>query len=95
MTEPGPNAAPRYRTQSRDTSVWADRLMFEHLRTLSPRESLELCMEACRAMDDMLVAGIRRDHPHADEAEVDLRLAVTKYGADVVESFTGRKLPVT
>jgi hypothetical protein len=99
MTEPHRTPAPhsversRYRTQSEDTSVWADRLLFEHLQTLDPRDSLRLCMEACRTMDELLIAGLRRDHPNADDEEIEFRLAVTKYGADVVEQCTGRRLP--
>ncbi len=95
MNEADPNSTQRTRnprTQSADTSAWADRVLFDHLRTLSPRESLELCMEACRTMDELLVAGLRRDHPKADDDEIEFRLAVTKYGADVVEAFTGRRL---
>lgn len=98
MTEP--NTIPphsekptSYRTQSEDTSVWADRLLFERLRTLSSRESLRLCMEACRTMDELLIAGLRRDLPTADDEEIEFRLALTKYGADIVEKFTGRRLP--
>jgi hypothetical protein len=69
------------------------RLLFEHLRTLDPRESLRLCMEACRTMDELLIAGLRRDHPSADDEEIEFRLAVTKYGAEIVEACTGRRLP--
>ena len=93
MTDPAPKPSSRYRTQSADTSEWADRLLFDHLRTLSPRESMRMCMEACRTMDELLIAGLRRDHPNADDEEIELRLAVTKYGADLVEQFTGRRLP--
>ncbi len=95
MTEPAPDSTQlsrKDRTQSADTSVWADRLLFDHLRTLDARESLELCMEACRTMDELLVAGLRCDHPHADDEEIEFRLTVQKYGADVVEACTGRRL---
>lgn len=101
MTEshrtPTPHAAEpsRYRTPSEDTSEWADRLLFEHLRTLDARQSLRLCMEACRTMAELLVAGLRRDHPNADDEEIEFRLAVTKYGAEVVEQCTGRRLSGT
>ena len=95
MTDPAPTPSSRYRTQAEDTSEWADRLLFDHLRTLGPRESMRMCMEACRTMDELLIAGLRRDHPHADDEEIEFRLAVTKYGADVLEQCTGRRLPGT
>ncbi|MBL8857782.1 MAG: hypothetical protein JNL28_04660 [Planctomycetes bacterium] len=99
MTDPKDKPAGRvrdsalaYRTQAEDTSVWADRLLFEHLATLDARESLRMCTEACRTMDELLLVGLRRDHPGAEDDELEFRAAVLKYGAQVMEEFTGRRL---
>lgn len=86
-------SAALYRTQSEDTSVWADRLLFEHLSTLDARDTALQIAGACRMLEVVLRAGLRRDHPGADEAELDLRAAVQKYGPDVVSQLTGLALP--
>ena len=89
-----PGEAPAgYRTQSEDTSYWADRLLFDHLRRLGPVEKARLIDSACRMMDELLLAGLRQEYPQADEEELALRVAVRKYGAELVERFTGRTLP--
>jgi hypothetical protein len=90
---PSSEAPPGYRTQSEDTSYWAERLWFEHLRTLDPRESAALVGSACRMLDELLLAGLRREHPDAGEDELEWRVAARKYGPELVERFTGRTLP--
>jgi hypothetical protein len=90
---PPDQAPPGYRTQSADTSVWAERLLFEHLRALGPRETAAMIGEACRLMDELLLAGLRRDHPGEDQAMLALRAAHLKYGSRLVEQLTGRTLP--
>ncbi len=88
------NQAPSgYRTQSRDTSYWADRLMFSHLRALDPRATAALIGSACRLRDELLLIGLRREHPQADPDELRLRAAVLEYGAELMERLTGRTLP--
>jgi hypothetical protein len=84
-----------YRAQSEDTSEWADRAAFDELRKLDSRETAELIGMACRMMNDLVMIGLRRDHPHASEDELELRAAVLKYGPEFVERFTGRTLPPT
>lgn len=82
-----------YRTQSADTSVWAERLLFEHLRALGPQETAEMIGAACRMMDELLLAGLRRDHPGESAETLALRAAHLKYGSELMERFTGRTLP--
>lgn len=82
-----------YRTQSEDTSYWADRLLFEHLRTLDAPATAALIGSACRMQDELLLAGLRREHPEEGSEQLELRAAILKYGADLVERFTGRTLP--
>jgi hypothetical protein len=86
-------ATPSYRTQSEDTSAWADHLLFEQLRALDPRETVERIHAACRMMDQLLLAGLRREHPDANEDELELRAAALKYGVELVERLTGRTVP--
>jgi hypothetical protein len=90
---PSSEAPPGYRTQSEDTSYWAERLWFEHLRTLDARETAALVNSACRMLDELLLAGLRREHPNADDEELEWRAAARKYGREFVERFTGRTLP--
>lgn len=86
-------AMPGYRTQSEDTGAWADRMLFEQLRSLDPRETAERVHAACRMMDRLLLAGLRREHPDASEDELELRAAALKYGVELVERLTGRIVP--
>ena len=62
-----------YRPQSADTSLWAERRLFGHLRTLGPRETAAMIGAACRMMDEVLLAGLRRDHPGESEETLALR----------------------
>ena len=90
---PSARAPAGYRTQSEDTSYWADRKLFEYLRTLDPVATAALIGEACRLQDELLMAGLRREHPEESQEQLELRAAAQKYGAEFVERFTGRTLP--
>jgi hypothetical protein len=84
---------PGYRTQSEDTSYWADQVMFAHLRTLDPQATVAMIGSACAMMDDLLHIGLRREHPQAGEEELRLRAAVLEYGAELMQKLTGLTLP--
>jgi hypothetical protein len=86
-------APPGYRTQSEDTSYAAERLMFDRLRGLGSVETARWIDSACRMMDELLLAGLRRQFPGAGAEELELRAAVQKYGAELVERLTGRTPP--
>lgn len=83
---------PGYRTQSEDTSYWADQVMFAHLRTLDPQATAAMISSACAMMDELLFIGLRREHPKADEEELRLRAAVLEYGEELMYKLTGLTL---
>jgi len=76
---------PSYRTQSADTSVDAERALFERLRGLKPREKADLLRALNRSARELALAGLRSRHPEADEAELRVRLAEQYIGRDGVE----------
>ena len=76
---------PSYRTQSADTSVEAERALFERLRRLKPREKADLLRALNRSARELALAGLRSRHPEADEAELRMRLAEQYIGRDGVE----------
>jgi hypothetical protein len=88
-----PLPPPGYRTQSEDTSYWAERLLFDHWRALSPVEKAEIGRQACLALHQGLIAGLRVRHPNASDDELELRAAIAKYGADTMRRTTGLGLP--
>jgi hypothetical protein len=83
---------PGYRTQSPDTSYWAERLLFDHWRGLAPREKAEIVSALCRMTHRLSLIGLRQRHPHADEEELELRAAAQRLGRDVVERVARRRL---
>jgi len=78
-----------YRTQSIDTSVEADRLQFDLLRTLAPEQCVQRVWEANEWARSRALIGLRRHFPDAGERELELRFAALKYGRDTVLQFSG------
>lgn len=88
-----PRPVPGFRTQSRDTSFEAERLLFEHYRGLTPGEKLAVVGELCRAAEELALAGARLTHPAASEAELRLRAAMARLGPDVMRAAFGWSPP--
>jgi hypothetical protein len=63
-----------------DTTQRSDERYHALLRARLPHERLEAAMSLSRAVRALAEAGIRSRHPHADPAEVRVRLAVRLYG---------------
>ncbi len=78
-----------YRTQSRDTDARIERLLIEHLRSLSAVEKVALVRAACKAAETWTRAGLRLRHPDADEAELRLRAGAQRLGPEVVREVYG------
>jgi Rv0078B-related antitoxin len=66
-----------------DTSEKARAVYFERLRQMTPSERLALGAALWTAADSIQRAIIRRENPHADEAEIAFRLAVTRFGLEL------------
>jgi len=63
-----------YRPQSEDTTVEADRLMFDLYRRLTPAERCARVVAAARAGEALELAGVRLHEPGASDAEQRRRL---------------------
>ncbi len=76
-----------YRTQSRDTSIEAERFQIESLRSMTLPERGDRLRALCAAVERAAELGVRQRHPRATEAEVRLRLAALRYGAEVMKRW--------
>ena len=77
-----------YRPQASDLTPDADRAQFERYRTWTPAQSIQRTWELNEWAWSRARVGIRRDHPHASEREIELRFAAWKYGREwVIQQF--------
>jgi len=67
-----------------DTSPEIAALQRQRLAAMSLAERGRLMSELCQTVTDVAIAGIRREHPDATEAEVRSHLLLRRYGADFV-----------
>lgn len=67
-----------------DTSPEAERLLVELYRQRTPAEKLSMLFEHQASVDALAIAGIRRQHPQADERELTLRLAARRYPRELM-----------
>ena len=68
-----------YQTQSADTSVEAERVMFDRYRSMGPAEKLRLFRDLSAATQQFALAGLRRRHPSASDHELKMRLVATRF----------------
>jgi hypothetical protein len=59
------------------------------LRALPPEKRLQAAVSLTRAVREMAVAGLRLRHPHADDHEIRVRLAVRLYGRETAARLFG------
>lgn len=78
-----------YRPQSDDTSLEADRRVFERLRRMKPSERLHRALQLTQMSRELAAAGLRRRHPTADAGEVRLRLAALWLDRDTMVRVFG------
>ncbi|HEV2669691.1 MAG TPA: hypothetical protein VGU74_01250 [Gemmatimonadales bacterium] len=67
-----------------DTAAAADAVRFERYRRMSPAEKARRVVELTQTACMLALAGLRERHPGATEADLLLRLAVLRLGADTV-----------
>ena len=70
---------------SRDTSPEQMRRYIDGLRRRTPAERAQQMGDLCEGVRALALVGLRRRHPQATPAELDLLLAKRIYGAQVVE----------
>lgn len=68
---------------SRDTAPWAEAMLIEHWRSLSPVARYDALVGDLRTVRFMMRAGARMQHPAASNAEVDRMVAIAWLGTDV------------
>jgi hypothetical protein len=62
-------------------------------REMSPARRVEIALQLSRMVDDAAMAGVLERHPGCSEREAGLRLAVLKYGPELVERAYGWRAP--
>lgn len=68
-----------------------DGLVFERIARLTPCERLQVAMELTESMLAIARAGLRQQHPAADDREIELRLCARKYGRATMRRFFGEE----
>jgi hypothetical protein len=66
-----------------DTPPDVEARQIDAWRRMSPAEKAVAVAASSRAARDMMLAGIRHRHPHADDREVFLRAAIIQFGPDL------------
>ncbi len=77
------------RTLSRDTTLEAEAVRIEIYRRMSPGQKLALVEEANRTARALALAGLRRRHPNAGEAELFRRLMDLTLGEELAMEAYG------
>ena len=72
-----------------DTSERADEVQFEILRRMTVQQRAELFTQMTLAVQELAMAGLRRQYPNATDDELRLRLAARRLGNDVVRKVWG------
>jgi hypothetical protein len=75
-----------------DTSPQARRRYFELLRKMTPEQRAKVMSAATRRMRRMVEAGVRLQHPTADDDEVRVRVVIRLYGEEAARRIY-RRLP--
>jgi hypothetical protein len=72
-----------------DTSEHADEVQFEILRRMTVQQRAEVFTQMTLAVQELAMAGLRRQYPNATDDELRLRLAARRLGNDVVRKVWG------
>ncbi|HKE14320.1 MAG TPA: hypothetical protein VKB80_05635 [Kofleriaceae bacterium] len=78
-----------YRTQARDTSLEAERILIARYRSMSPAEKIVIVRDLSRMTQQLALAGLRRRYPDADDHELRMRLASARLPASVMRQVFG------
>jgi hypothetical protein len=74
-----------------DTSPGAREVYFRRLAEMTPSERVGIGAALWAAGDSLQRAAMRRMCPDADDAEINFRIAVTRYGAELARKAYGRQ----
>ena len=74
-----------------DTSPKAREVYFRRLSEMTPSERLGIGAALWRAGDSLQRAAILRAYPHAGDAEISFRIAVTRFGSELARKAYGIK----
>lgn len=74
-----------------DTSPGARAVYFRRLAEMSPSERLGIGAALWQAGDSLQRSAMRRAFPEADEAEINFRIAVSRFGEDLARRAYGRQ----
>ena len=77
-------------TETNDTEPWAEKLLFDHWRSLSSVEKWDIMSEASIAVEQLSIDGMRGRYPDDSEDDLRLRAAALRIGRDEFERWTGR-----
>jgi hypothetical protein len=79
-------APPGYVTQP-DVAYWAEKAMFDHLRSMPMDEKLEHIKSFWRAAHSLHIAGLAHRFPDASPEELELRAAEIRLGKETVAAL--------
>ncbi len=79
-----------YKVQSPDTEYWAEKLLFEHWRCLTPRETAAVLTDLAASVHHLCLMGLRDQHPDLTEEELELKAAALRLGRERILAMTGR-----
>ncbi|MCA8968451.1 MAG: hypothetical protein KDC95_01655 [Planctomycetes bacterium] len=80
-----------YEPQATDTDEAVDRFVMDGFARMTPRERLELAMDAYRDVVRLSIAGIARRHPHASMAELERRAGALRLGRELTLAVYGQE----
>jgi hypothetical protein len=78
-----------YRTQARDTSLEAERILIGRYRSMSPADKIRIVRDLSRVSQELALAGLRDRYPDADDHELRMRLASTRLPASTMRQVFG------
>jgi hypothetical protein len=82
-----------HRAVPTDTAPDVDTVRFARYARMTPAEKAARIVELTQTASALALAGLRSRHPQAREAELLLRLAVLRLGADMVARAYGWRAP--
>lgn len=74
-----------------DTSPKASEAYYRRLAEMTPSERVSVGAALFAAGDSLQRAALRRDFPNADDDEINFRIAVTRYGAELARKAYRRQ----
>lgn len=76
---------PRFQARSADTDAETEAVHLELLRRAGPARRLRMALDLSAQVLAMARRAVRRNHPHATEAELDRRYLEQVYGRELAD----------